>query len=50
MAKKEKPPLLEKEKPPRVLTAVKGDDGLSRCPWPGVDPLYVAYLDEEWGV
>jgi DNA-3-methyladenine glycosylase I len=50
MAKREKPQLLEKEKPPRVLTAVKGADGLSRCPWPGVDPLYVAYHDEEWGV
>ena len=50
MAGKEKPLLLEKEKPPRVLTAVKGADGLSRCPWPGVDPLYVAYHDEEWGV
>jgi DNA-3-methyladenine glycosylase I len=22
----------------------------SRCPWPGTDPLYVAYHDEEWGV
>jgi DNA-3-methyladenine glycosylase I len=22
----------------------------SRCPWPGDDPLYVAYHDEEWGV
>jgi DNA-3-methyladenine glycosylase I len=21
-----------------------------RCEWPGVDPLYVAYHDEEWGV
>lgn len=21
-----------------------------RCPWPGYDPLYVAYHDEEWGV
>ncbi|HET9903584.1 MAG TPA: DNA-3-methyladenine glycosylase I [Xanthobacteraceae bacterium] len=21
-----------------------------RCPWPGQDPLYVAYHDEEWGV
>jgi DNA-3-methyladenine glycosylase I len=20
------------------------------CPWPGTDPLYVAYHDEEWGV
>ena len=24
--------------------------GLPRCPWPGEDPLYVAYHDEEWGV
>ena len=23
---------------------------LMRCPWPGTDPLYVAYHDEEWGV
>jgi len=21
-----------------------------RCPWPGEDPFYVAYHDEEWGV
>ncbi len=21
-----------------------------RCPWPGTDPLYVAYHDTEWGV
>jgi DNA-3-methyladenine glycosylase I len=25
-------------------------DGLARCPWPGHDPLYVAYHDTEWGV
>ena len=25
-------------------------DGLARCPWPGEDPFYVAYHDEEWGV
>jgi DNA-3-methyladenine glycosylase I len=24
--------------------------GLARCTWPGEDPLYVAYHDEEWGV
>ena len=42
----EKPP---REKPPRVVTAVPGADGLKRCPWPGADPLYVAYHDEEWG-
>ena len=23
---------------------------LPRCPWPGEDPLYCAYHDEEWGV
>jgi DNA-3-methyladenine glycosylase I len=50
MAGKEKPPPLEKAKPPRVLTAVKGADGLLRCPWPGQDQLYLAYHDEEWGV
>ena len=22
----------------------------SRCPWPGDDPLYIAYHDDEWGV
>lgn len=26
------------------------DDGKTRCPWPGSDPLYLAYHDEEWGV
>jgi len=25
-------------------------DGKPRCFWPGVDPLYLAYHDEEWGV
>lgn len=25
-------------------------DGKPRCPWPGNDPLYIAYHDEEWGV
>jgi DNA-3-methyladenine glycosylase I len=25
-------------------------DGKMRCPWPGDDPLYVAYHDTEWGV
>ncbi|MGB6086423.1 DNA-3-methyladenine glycosylase I [Parvibaculum sp.] len=23
---------------------------IQRCPWPGEDPLYIAYHDEEWGV
>jgi DNA-3-methyladenine glycosylase I len=26
------------------------DDTRHRCPWPGRDPLYVAYHDTEWGV
>jgi DNA-3-methyladenine glycosylase I len=25
-------------------------DRKPRCPWPGTDPLYLAYHDEEWGV
>jgi DNA-3-methyladenine glycosylase I len=25
-------------------------DGLRRCTWPRLDPLYVAYHDQEWGV
>jgi DNA-3-methyladenine glycosylase I len=26
-------------------------DGLHRCPWPGQeDKVYIAYLDDEWGV
>jgi DNA-3-methyladenine glycosylase I len=40
----------EKERPPRIMTALKGADGLARCPWPGGDPLYLAYHDAEWGV
>lgn len=24
-------------------------DRRNRCPWPGQDPLYLAYHDEEWG-
>jgi DNA-3-methyladenine glycosylase I len=30
--------------------AISHPDGLTRCPWPKVDPLYVAYHDDEWGV
>jgi len=28
----------------------RGDDGVVRCAWPGSDPLYLRYHDEEWGV
>ncbi len=41
--------MAEREKPPRAAAAVAGADGLKRCPWPGADPLYMAYHDEEWG-
>ncbi len=40
----------DREKPPRAVAAALGADGLLRCPWPGADPLYLAYHDEEWGV
>lgn len=33
-----------------MTTAPTHPDGLSRCPWPKDDPLYLAYHDEEWGV
>jgi DNA-3-methyladenine glycosylase I len=28
---------------------IMGPDGKARCAWPGADPLYVRYHDEEWG-
>ncbi|PKP78106.1 MAG: DNA-3-methyladenine glycosylase I [Alphaproteobacteria bacterium HGW-Alphaproteobacteria-3] len=31
------------------MTSAKASEA-GRCPWPGEDPLYVAYHDEEWGV
>ncbi|HVV78785.1 MAG TPA: DNA-3-methyladenine glycosylase I [Pseudolabrys sp.] len=34
----------------RSINALKHDDGHHRCPWAGLDPIYVAYHDEEWGV
>ena len=37
-------------KKPEPRPAVMHDDGLARCGWPGTDPLYVAYHDNEWGV
>ena len=37
-------------KKPEPRPAVMHDDGLARCGWPGVDPHYVAYHDNEWGV
>ncbi|THD44754.1 MAG: DNA-3-methyladenine glycosylase I [Bradyrhizobium sp.] len=40
-------PAAKKPAPPPGVH--RHDDGRHRCPWPGVDPLYVAYHDEEWG-
>ena len=37
-------------KKPEPRLAVMHDAGLARCGWPGVDPIYVAYHDNEWGV
>ena len=34
----------------RPIHPVQHADGRARCVWPGVDPLYVAYHDTEWGV
>jgi len=31
-------------------TALQHADGRSRCPWAKLDPLYIAYHDDEWGV
>ena len=42
---------LKKADPKKPLRLpVLHDDGKHRCHWPGVDPLYVAYHDSEWGV
>ena len=37
-------------KKPEPRPPILHDDGLARCGWPGTDPLYVAYHDNEWGV
>jgi DNA-3-methyladenine glycosylase I len=34
---------------PTVRAALRGPDGVPRCPWAGDDPLYVRYHDAEWG-
>ncbi len=35
---------------PKPRGAILHADGKRRCAWCGIDPLYVAYHDEEWGV
>lgn len=32
------------------MSAIQHSDGHARCPWPGQDPFYIAYHDDEWGV
>ncbi|WP_242885338.1 DNA-3-methyladenine glycosylase I [Actinomadura litoris] len=32
-----------------MSTAIRGEDGLARCPWGLSAPDYIAYHDEEWG-
>jgi DNA-3-methyladenine glycosylase I len=34
----------------RTESLIQHPDGKARCWWPGVDPLYVAYHDTDWGV
>ncbi|MFZ1962539.1 MAG: DNA-3-methyladenine glycosylase I [Roseiarcus sp.] len=41
--------MAKKQKPARPTAALAHADGLERCPWPGLDPLYLAYHDDEWG-
>jgi DNA-3-methyladenine glycosylase I len=38
------------QKTPEHATERMIDLGLKRCPWPGQDPFYIAYHDDEWGV
>jgi DNA-3-methyladenine glycosylase I len=33
-----------------MSASITHPDGFTRCPWPKLDPLYVAYHDDEWGV
>ena len=32
------------------VSLITHSDGRTRCWWPGIDPLYVAYHDTDWGV
>ncbi len=35
---------------PNPQSLITHPDGKTRCWWPGLDPLYVAYHDTDWGV
>ncbi|MEP7455873.1 DNA-3-methyladenine glycosylase I [Phyllobacterium sp. SB3] len=34
---------------PAKTGLIKGDDGITRCSWPGALPEYIHYHDHEWG-
>jgi DNA-3-methyladenine glycosylase I len=34
----------------KETSVIVHEDGRKRCPWPGIDPLYVHYHDTDWGV
>ena len=34
----------------QTVSIIRHPDGHPRCWWPGTDPFYIAYHDEEWGV
>jgi DNA-3-methyladenine glycosylase I len=34
----------------KETSVILHSDGRKRCPWPGLDPLYVHYHDTDWGV
>jgi DNA-3-methyladenine glycosylase I len=38
------------ETPAGKPSLINHPDGKARCWWPGLDPLYVAYHDTDWGV
>ncbi len=35
---------------PVLHTLTQHNDGIHRCPWCGIDPIYMHYHDTEWGV
>jgi DNA-3-methyladenine glycosylase I len=41
---------MKKTPPAKPRPVVRHADGRWRCAWCGIDPLYVSYHDEEWGV
>ena len=36
--------------PQLIMTNLREDRALKRCPWPGADTLMIEYHDQEWGV